>query len=81
MPAALLPVALHVKDCVSWSFKELDGTLSRSAGSSSQPSTLLGPFEKALLESPSAKPFYMVVKNVPLLYRKLLKKRMALREV
>lgn len=77
MPAALLPVALHVKGCVSWSFKEL----SRSAGSSSQPSTLLGPFEKALLENPSAKPFYMVVKNVPLLYRKLLKKRMALREV
>lgn len=56
MPAALLPVALHVKGSVSWSFKELDGGLSRSAGSSSQPSTLLGPFEKALLESPWPSP-------------------------
>lgn len=46
MPAALLPVALHVKACVSWRFKELDGGLNRSAGSSSQPSTFQGPFDK-----------------------------------
>lgn len=53
MPAAVLPVALNVKDCaqqevshfhnvqsVSWSLSESDGGLNGSAGSNSQLSTL-----------------------------------------
>lgn len=63
MPAALLPVALHVKGCVSWSFKELDSGLSGSAGSSSQPSTLQGPFDKSFGEHLGQALYHIVAKK------------------